>query len=176
MNKYEISDGVKDLCDQISHKRSVFYSKMNDCCLLGKGTEHVLNDAELDCLNFHGQECRSFHKFDLNGHLFSTEKDARALRTDNSIVELENGQYGVIANICCLHDNLEQEVVIFIRKLKILRNTFVRTRFVSVEHIKVVEFGRLSACSPAEIKKPAMLIPFNDQNLICEIPFGCMED
>lgn len=167
--------------ESISVNRVMFSSNVDDCTLLGSGKNYTLNDEEKACFGS-ALVCKSYHKILLGSQRFTSQMYARANKSDDSVIRTQYNEKGIITYICVYDkrlagNELQKKVIIFFRKLQVSHIPYIRTTYVSVNHIRECTItNTLLKCSPNSLTGKCILTAINNKNYVCEIPRGCLGD
>lgn len=177
VDKIKKSRGFTTFCEKNITGRLKKTFEVNGCTLIGKGKEYKLSTPEKDLLNSSGK-CRSFNRFIYNGNRYTSKSYRLCQKINDFIIELRNGNFGIIKNICCVGDDKTgKKIYIFYDQIKTHNKFFYQTKNVTVHNIeKCSVTDKLSVCEPEIIKQPCILTRVQEQDYIIKISKGCFGD
>ena len=104
---------------------------------------------------------------------YSTHSYAKTLKINDSIIETNSGEYGIIHSICVV-ENEPQKIIIFYYII----TTEKRKIFHNICHIKEckINFDIMQHCTPKGLRGQCILMNIINKNYICNVPVGCVGD
>lgn len=179
---YASTEAPLEFIEEITGKRLHNYLRCGETVLMGTGKASVLNNADLICLAQAGiqpvdNNIQSFSKLLHKGIRFTTDAYSEGKKNDDSWLKTNTGLRGRIEKIYHLGTREGQIVCIFIREVLIDRNAWLRTRHVTVSHIKIIPgLGNLKAIQPTNIIGQCINMDLDNGHFIVDIPYGCYGD
>ena len=175
-----ISNNVHTFCAKTSKHRLLYFSKFDECTLIGCGKDYVLNAEEIVSIGYPVIRCKVYKKMIYDGIRYTISTYERNKKANDSIVELKNNEFGIIHKILKVYDGAIEKVVILIHKVDLERDRpYLSTNHVKVTHITrcyICQDGNLCACGIACLKNPSILMEINNAYYLCRIPKGCFGD
>ena len=144
---------------------------IDDTVLLAKGKQYYFNEYERQ-FSF-GESCLTFDKLIYKKRRYSTYSYAKTLKINDSIIEINSREYGIIHSICVVENN-PQKIIIFYYII----TTEQRKIFHNISHIKEckIHFDIMHHCTPKYLQEQCILMNIINKNYICNVPVGCVSD
>lgn len=159
INSSLISKNVKSFFENFNQNKLKNVTRFQDCILIGKGKNYVLSDAELECLPdiINNQTCRKFSKVIYSGYRYTTCNYLRNKRRNDSVMQTQNGNFGIITNICKIDFNEISKLLIFFKPIELMENCPINSL---IKHIKLIDMEKdpkLQVIEYSKMFRPAML-------------------
>lgn len=167
--------------NDITLKQLKFSCKLNECTLLGSGKHYILNAEETACFG-RALVCKIYSKMIFRGHRYTSQMYTRANKSDDSVIHTRDNTRGIITNICAyderVGDKVRKKIIIFLRKLHVSLEPYIRTSNVLVNHIREcsISINRLLKCSPLSLSGHCILMKVNEKYYVSDVPRGCLGD
>lgn len=149
---------------------------------MGSGQSLLLNNEDLHCLreaDIHPvhNNVQSFKKLFHRGVRYTTHAYSVGKKNDDSWIKIRNGLRGRIDKIYHITTQEGHVVALLLQEVVTDRQPFMRTRLVTVSHIKcVTEMGGLKAIQPSKIVAQCIFMGLEIGNYIVDMPFACYGD
>lgn len=183
--KFNISQNVKSLCEQIFSNRAKIFHKVGNVNLIGSGIVYDLKESELNKLpRFQEKILNSkiFSKIIVNNRRYTSINYKREKKTDNSFFKHKNNDFGRINKILyLLHSDSSETILIIYEHYEVKDKLLLTSEDVNIDYIKecfthTERPRKLRFCVPNDLDGPCMCMNIDGKCFITAIPYGCMGD
>lgn len=155
-----------------------FFSRTDDCILLGKGKIGILTERESLLLDHDIDNCWSYNRFIFKGvrYVNTVYHETQCCKHNDSVVLLRSGHIGKILKIYKISHGGEEKVILFIDLFQIERN-FLTTPDVTIDHIKKCRtVDNIQMFTPADLLRPCLHVKIKESEYVILILYGCYGD
>lgn len=147
-----------------------------DKTILTRGKQSTFTEKE-ESLGFAGT-CTNYNKIFVGQKRYTTESYSKNLKTDDSVITLNNGTKGIITKICSMvSENHSNSILFFYHSIEI-KTQKLFGKLANVKNIKECRILRrsLNVCEPKDVKNHCIIMSVGDKKYISEIYRGLKGD
>jgi mRNA-degrading endonuclease RelE of RelBE toxin-antitoxin system len=176
---YHLKDSILEFCEELlCYRTSQAATKVGTVTVIGTQVEAILKNYEAEAFRRAGKEiCKfSYQRFLKKGVMYHARcYSRRGEKSDDSVIRLHSGRYGVIYRILIEQDGIRQKAIkVLVRLLNIERNRYITAYGqAKAQHIKccsAVLFGDMTFVDAEDIATKAIILNCGDDSFITDFP------